>query len=370
MLEGQLSTITPGTPKLELDTPAFLVDTGIMEANIEKMAAWFREKPAGLRPHMKHHKCPTIALKQIAAGAVGVCCQKLGEAEAMADGGVQDILITYEVLGQAKIQRLLHLAQRTNLLVTVDDPGNVQDLSQAAASAGVTLGILVDINCGQNRCGVDPGEPGVALSRAVSRSPNLQLRGICGYEGHLQAVADLEGRTLRARQAMEQVVATAEAIRSEGMSCDIVSSGGTGTYNITGDYPGITEVQAGSYVFMDAAYRRVMDDFQVAGTILTTVVSRASPDRAVLDCGMKGISTDQWPPEIVGMPGVQVRSVSDEHLSVNLTDDESRQLRPGDKLELVPGHNDTTVHLHSHLFAMRQGVLEDVWEVAGRGRIR
>ena len=370
MLEGQLSTITPGTPKNELDTPAFLVDAEIMESNIAKMAAYFSDKPAGLRPHMKHHKCPTIALKQIAAGAVGVCCQKLGEAEAMADGGVKDILITYEVLGRSKIQRLIALSQRTNLLVNVDDAGNVADLSDAATAANTTLGILVDVNCGQNRCGVDPGGPAVELARVVSRSPNLELRGICGYEGHLQAVAEREDRTLRARQAMEQVVATAEAIRREGISCDIVSSGGTGTYNITGDFPGITEVQAGSYVFMDAAYRRVMDDFQVAGTILTTVVSRTTPDRAVLDCGMKGLSTDQWPPEIVGMPGVQVRSVSDEHLSVNLTDDDSRQLRPGDKVELVPGHNDTTVHLHSHLFALRQGKLEQVWEVAGRGRIR
>ena len=370
MLEGQLSTITPGTPKEELDTPVFLVDTEIMESNIDKMAAYFRDKPAGLRPHMKHHKCPTIALKQIAAGAVGVCCQKLGEAEAMADGGVKDILITYEVLGRAKIARLIALAQCTNLLVTVDDAANVADLSEAAVAAGTTLGVLVDVNCGQNRCGVDPGEPAIQLARAVSNAPSLELRGICGYEGHLQAVADREDRTLRAHQAMEQVIGTADSIRREGMSCDIVSSGGTGTYNITGDYPGITEVQAGSYVFMDAAYRRVMDDFQVAGTILTTVVSRASPDRAVLDCGMKGLSTDQWPPEIVGMPGVQVRSVSDEHLSVNLTDEDSRQLRPGDKVELVPGHNDTTVHLHSHLFALRQGRLEEVWEVGGRGRIR
>ena len=370
MLEGQLSTVAPGTPRDDLDTPCFIVDAEAMEANIEKMAAYFRDKPAGLRPHMKHHKCPPIALKQLAAGAVGVCCQKLGEAEAMADGGVEDILITYEVLGPAKIGRLIQLARRTNLLVTVDDPANINDLSQAALAAGVTLGVLVDINCGQNRCGVDPGPPGVELAQLVARSANLELRGLCGYEGHLQAVADREDRTLRARQAMEQVLATAEAIRREGLPCPIVSAGGTGTYNITGDYPGVTEVQAGSYVFMDAAYRRVLDDFQVAGRILTTMVSHASPDRAVLDCGMKGVSTDQWPPEIVGFPGIQVRSVSDEHLSVNLTDSDSRQLRPGDKLELVPGHNDTTVHLHSHLFSLRHNQLEEVWEVAGRGRIR
>ena len=167
---------------------------------------------------------------------------------------------------------------------------------------------------------------------------------------------------------MAQVLATAQAIRDEGISLEIISAGGTGTYNITGDYRGVTEVQAGSYVLMDAAYRRVIQDFEVAGTILTSVISRGAPDRAVLDCGMKAISTDQWPPQVVGHPGIEVRGVSDEHLSVTLTD--SRQLRLGDKLELIPGHNDTTVHLHSHLFALRQGRLEAVWEVAGRGRIR
>ncbi len=362
--------IALGTPKSELDTPCYVIDLDVMEGNIGKMADYFEDRPAMLRPHMKHHKTPEIAHKQLAAGAIGVCCQKLGEAEAMADGGVDNILITYEIIGPAKIRRLVDLARRVNLMVTVDDPNNVTDLSEAARSAGVSLGILVDINCGQNRCGVDPGAPAVALARAVDSAPGLELKGLCGYEGHLQAVVDLEERTTRARDAMSQVLATAEAIRDEGISVEIVSAGGTGTYNITGDYPGVTEVQAGSYVLMDAAYRGVTRDFEVTGTILTSVISRGSPDRAVLDCGMKAVSTDQWPPQIVAQPGVEVKGISDEHLSVSLTDNDSRQLRPGDKLELIPGHNDTTVHLHTHLFALRQDRLEAVWEVAGRGRIR
>ena len=359
-----------GTPISELDTPCYLIDLDAMERTIEKMADYFKDRPAMLRPHMKHHKTPEIAHKQLAAGAIGVCCQKLGEAEAMADGGVDNILITYEIIGPAKIRRLVDLARRVNLLVTVDDANNVRDLSAAARSAGVPLGILVDINCGQNRCGVDPGAPGVALARLVDSAPGLELRGLCGYEGHLQAVVDPEERTTRTRDAMAQVLATAQAIRDEGISLEIISAGGTGTYNITGDYQGVTEVQAGSYVLMDAAYRRVIQDFEVAGTILTSVISRGAPDRAVLDCGMKAISTDQWPPQVVGHPGIEVSGVSDEHLSVTLTDSDSRQLRLGDKLELIPGHNDTTVHLHSHLFALRQDRLEAVWEVAGRGRIR
>ena len=358
------------TPKSDLDTPCFVIDLDLMESNIEKMADYFKDRPAMLRPHMKHHKTPEIAHKQLTAGAIGVCCQKLGEAEAMADGGVDNILITYEIIGPAKIRRLVDLAQRVNLMVTVDDADNVRDLSEAARSAGVGLSILVDINCGQNRCGVDPGGPAVELARVVNNAPGLELKGLCGYEGHLQAVVDLEERTTRARDAMAQVLATAEAIRNAGIPLEIISAGGTGTYNITGDYSGVTEVQAGSYVLMDASYRKVSQDFEVAGTILTSVVSRGAPDRAVLDCGMKAVSTDQWPPEVIGLPGVEVGGVSDEHLSVRLTDNDSRQLRPGDKVEIISGHNDTTVHLHTHLFAMRQGNLEAVWEVAGRGRIR
>lgn len=370
MVYDLTQALPPGTPKEELDTPCYIIDLDVMERNIQEMAAYFKGRPAELRPHMKHHKTPEIAHKQIAAGAIGVCCQKLGEAEAMADGGVDNILITYEIIGPAKIRRLMNLARRVNLMVTVDDLGNAQNLSDAAQAAGLSLGILVDINCGQNRCGVDPGQPSVDLARGVSRAPGLELRGLCGYEGHLQAVADLEERTTKAREAMARVLETAEAIRRDGMGVDIVSAGGTGTYNITGDYPGVTEVQAGSYVLMDAAYRKVLQDFDVAGTILTSVISRGSADRAVLDSGMKAISSDQWPPQVVGLPGVEFRGISDEHLSITLTDSDSRQLRPGDKVELIPGHNDTTVHLHTHLFGLRRGQLEAVWEVAGRGRIR
>ena len=370
MAQDRFQVPEPGTPVNDLDTPGFIIDMDAMERNISVMADYFSGRPANLRPHMKHHKTPEIAQLQIAAGAIGVCCQKLGEAEAMADGGINNILITYEILGQSKIRRLIGLGRRVDLMVTVDDPVNVKNLSEAAVAGGTTLGILVDINCGQNRCGVDPGRPGVDLARLISSSPGLALRGINGYEGHLQAVADLEERTTRARESMAKVVATAEAIRSDGMPVDTVSAGGTGTYNITGDYPGITEVQAGSYLLMDGAYMKVLNDFELAGTVLSTVISRVSPDRAILDCGMKAVSVDQGPPQAKGLPGIQPLGTSDEHLTVALTDSDARQLRPGDKVELIPGHNDTTVHLHTHVVAARSGTVESVWEVAGRGRIK
>lgn len=365
------STFLPGTPKDELDTPAFIVDLDAMERNIKKMASYFQEREANIRPHMKHHKTPAIAHKQLAAGnAVGVCCQKLGEAEVMADAGIENILVTYEVIGSTKIRRLMSLRNRAKVMVISDSPDNIKDLSDGAQAFGVSLGVLVDVNSGMNRCGVDPGEPTIELAKTIASSPGLEFMGLHGYEGHVQAVADLEERSTKAREIMGRLVATADDIRKCGLPVQIVTAGGTGTYNITGDFPGVDEVQAGSYVFMDGRYRSVLQDFELAGTVLAMVVSRSAPDRAILDSGMKTLSTDQWPPEVAGFPGMQVQRPSDEHLTVTLTDSDSRQLRPGDKVEVIPCHNDTTVNLHSHLFGLRNGKLENVWEVAAKGRIR
>ncbi len=364
------SMVLPGTLKEALDTPAFLIDLDIMEENIEKMAAYFESRPAKVRPHMKHHKTPVIAHKQINAGAIGVCCQKLGEAEVMVEGGIKDVLITYEIVGSVKIRRLMSLCREANMLVIVDDSHNIQELSEAAQAFDARLGVLVDVDTGQNRTGVEPGQPALKLAKVVAASPGLELRGICGYAGHIQGIEDLEERTERDREAMEKVVDSIEAIRRAGLPVEIVSAGGTGTYKLTGNHPEVTEVQPGSYVFMDAQYRRVLTDFEVAGTVLASVISRPAPDRAVLDSGMKAISVDQWPPIVKSVEGVQVTKVSDEHLVVTLTTSDARQLRPGDKVEIIPGHNDTTVNLHSHFFALRKGKLETVWAVGARGRIR
>ena len=364
------STRLPDTPREELDTPAFLIDLDAMEGNIGKMAAYFEQRPVSVRPHMKHHKTPAIAHKQMEAGAVGVCCQKLGEAEVMVDGGIKDILITYQIVGAVKVRRLMALCRRANMMVTVDDPRNVEELSEAAQAFDVGLGVLVDVNSGQDRCGVEPGHPAVELAKVVAGAGGLELKGVNGYAGHIQAIEDPEERASRDREAMGRIMASVEGIRQAGMPVEVVSGGGTGTYQITGNFPGVTELQPGSYVFMDVAYRRVLTDFDIAGTVLATVISRPTADRAVLDSGMKAISTDQWPPVVKYPQGVEVGSVSDEHLVVKLTTSDARQLRPGDKVELIPGHNDTTVNLHSHLFGLRRDRLETVWEVGARGRIR
>ena len=364
------STMVPGIPKEEIDTPAFLIDLDVMEENIRRMGAYFEGRPVRVRPHMKHHKTPAIAHKQLEAGAIGVCCQKLGEAEVMAAAGIRDILITYEIVGPTKVRRLMALCHHANMMVTVDDPGNVSELSEAAQAFDVSLGVLVDVDCGQHRCGVDPGGPAAQLARVVEAAPGLDLRGINGYAGNIQSIEDPEERAVKDQEAMEKMMESVEAMRKVRLSVAVVSGGGTATYKLTGNYPGVTEVQPGSYVFMDSQYRRVLSDFEVAGTVLATVISRAAPDRVVLDSGMKAISTDKWPPVARFPEGLEFGGVSDEHLVATLTTSDARQLRLGDKVEIIPGHNDTTVNLHSHFFALRKGRLETVWEVGARGRIR
>ena len=366
----QASTMVPGICKEELDTPAFLIDLDIMEENIRKMAEYFADRPVNVRPHMKHHKTPVIAHKQLQAGAIGVCCQKLGEAEVMVASGIRDILITYEVVGHTNIRRLMALCRHADMMLTVDDAENVRELSEAAQAFGAPLRILVDVDCGQHRCGVEPGEAVAQLASVVAEAPGLSFRGVCGYAGNIQGVEDPEKRAVMDQESMEKLADSVKAIRNTGLNVEIVSAGGTGTYKLTGNYPGVTEVQPGSYVLMDAQYRRVLTDFEMAGTVLATVISRPAPDRAVLDSGMKAISSDQWPPVAKSLEGLEFTSISDEHLVVRLATSDARQLRPGDKVEIIPGHNNTTVNLHSHFFALRKGRPETVWEVGARGRIR
>ena len=359
-----------GTPKQELDTPSFIVDLDAMENNIEKMASYCKSKSINLRPHTKHHKSPDIAKKQIEAGAIGICCQKLGEAETMASHGIDNILLTYEIIGSFKIRRLVTLAKTTNVSVTVDDIANVADLSEAANVGKVSIGVLLDVNVGQNRCGIEPDESVVALAQAVEAAPGLQFLGIHAYNGAIQSVQDDDTRRALDADSMKKTLAAIKYLQSAEIPCDIVTAGGTGTYNMTGSYPYITEIQPGSYVFMDAQYGRVLPDFTNAGTILASVISRPTQDRAVIDCGMKALSTDQWPPIVKAASGLTVASASDEHLTITLESEKSRQLRPGDKVELIPGHNDTTVNLHTHLFGIRNNKLEVIWPVSARAMIR
>ena len=359
----------PGTPIDELDTPCIVVDLEIAEANIAKLQAAANEMGVDVRPHFKTHKSPYWARKQIAAGAIGICAAKVGEAEVMVEAGVPDVMITNQVIGALKIARLVALARAANMIVAVDDASNVVELSEASAAAGAELGVIVEVNVGMNRCGVD-GDGAVELAKQIVRSEGLRFDGLMGYEGHTVAERDYETRKTEAEKAMSIVTGAAEQVREAGIEVRIVSAAGTGTYAITGRVDGITELQCGSYVFMDGDYLEVFDDFAPALTVLTTVVSRQRDDLAVTDLGLKSISVDRGLADVLSPSGASIIGHSEEHTKIELKGKEARSLKIGDKVRVRPRHGDTTINLHEFYFGVRNGKLEAAIPIPGRGKFR
>lgn len=363
-----------GMQKTELDTPALLIDLDKMEANIQTMADYFTTVNTMLRPHVKTHKTPIISHKQIAAGAIGVTCAKLGEAEAVIHAGVRDVLIANQVVGSHKIARLINLARHSEIMVAVDNPQNVRDISEAAAAKGVTVRMLVEVNVGMNRCGVESGEPALALAKQIRQSPNLKFEGLMGYEGHTVAKPDLKEREANVREAMQHLIDAKHYLEKHGVEVSIMSGGGTGTFNITGGIPEMTEVQAGSYIFMDATYRNVEgvgDQFDCSLSVLATVVSRPAPDRVIVDTGLKVLAKEFGIPQPIGITGVEMTGLSEEHGTlkfVGQVSDTDVSLTPGDKIEILPTHCCTTVNLHDRYYGIRNGIVESVWDIAARGK--
>lgn len=363
-----------GMHKTELDTPALLIDLDKMEANIQTMADYFTTVNAMLRPHVKTHKTPIISHKQIAAGAIGVTCAKLGEAEAVIHAGVRDVLIANQVVGSHKIARLINLARHSEIMVAVDNPQNVQDISDAAAAKGVTVRMLIEVNIGMNRCGVESGKPALELANQILQSPNLKFEGLMGYEGHTVARPDLKEREAGVREAMQHLIDAKHYLEKHGVEVSIMSGGGTGTFNITGNIPEMTEVQAGSYVFMDATYRNVEGvggQFDCSLSVLATVVSRPAPNRVIVDTGLKVLAKEFGIPQPIGITGVEMTGLSEEHgtlKTVGQGSDTDVSLTPGDKLEILPTHCCTTVNLHDRYYGIRNGIVESVWDIAARGK--
>ncbi|HUK76068.1 MAG TPA: DSD1 family PLP-dependent enzyme [Thermoleophilia bacterium] len=356
-----------GGDRDQIDTPALLLDRDKLEHNIAAMAAFAAGGPAKLRPHSKTHKCVEIARLQLAAGATGITCAKVGEAEALAEGGISDILIANQVVGPIKIARLVELARRCTVTIAVDDAGNVVQLAAAAAQAGVVVRCYVEVDVGMARCGVPDGAAALALARLVSAEPGLVFAGLQTYEGHLQNVVPLTERVARAEHDMAGARAAKEAVEAGGLAVGEVSGGGTGTHMVTGRLPWMTELQCGSYATMDAQYRAVGGaDFDNALTVLTTVISRPRPDRAVIDAGLKGVTPEFGEPTVL-VEGASWLDFSEEHGELALTG-AAQRLRIGDKIELVPRHGCTTVNLYDQFHVLRDGRLVDVWRVAGRGR--
>lgn len=349
----------------EIPTPALLVDVAAMERNIRRMAEFFVDGPCRLRPHFKAHKTPEIARRQLAAGScTGLTCATVSEAE-VAVAFCDDVLIANQALGPGKSARTAALAKRIDIKMAVDSLAGLEDIAAAAAEAGVEVGVLVDVNVGMPRCGIAPGGEAVALARRVADTAGVRLRGVMGYEGHVVGREDRAKREEGARKAMESLLATARMMREAGLPCDIVSAGGTGTYDITGRMEGVTEIQAGSYVLMDTAYAKLDIPFEKALTVLGTVLSRPNPALCVADCGHKACTMDHGNPAVVGIEGATVLFLSDEHASIAVPPD--APLQPGDRIQLWPSHIDPTINLHDILYAVEDERIVDVWPVAARG---
>ena len=336
-----------------------------MERNIRRMAEYFAAGPCRLRPHFKAHKTPEIARRQIAAGSCsGVTCATVSEAEAAPDL-CRDILIANEPVGPGKCERVAALARRVPITVAVDSRAGIDAIAAAARHAGVTVGVLVDVNVGQTRCGVAPGLDAVSLARQVASARGVALRGLMGYEGHLVSLPDRVERESRTRLAMASLVETAGMLRADGLPCDVVSAGGTGTYDISGRIDGITEIQAGSYVLMDTEYGRLDVPFEQAFWVLGTIISRPDPSRCVADCGHKSMTKDHGYPTVRGLDGASVISLTDEHVTISVLP--GCRIDIGDQVYLRPSHIDPTINLHDVFYALDGDRVIGVWPIAGRG---
>jgi D-serine deaminase-like pyridoxal phosphate-dependent protein len=357
------------TEKTALDTPALLVDLDALDANIARMAECFRRHGVNWRPHTKGIKVPQIARRLIDAGAIGITCAKLGEAEVMAAAGFNDILIANQIVGAAKVARLVALRRHCDVIVAVDSAENVAALSEAARAAGVMLCVVIEVNLGMNRAGVEPGEPCVALAKVIAGKPGLKFAGLMGWEGQT-APLDAAEKPAAVAKAVAEIVRTAEACRAAGLPVDIVSCGGTGNYWLSAAQGGITEIEAGGGVFCDVHYRTHFGvTHPYALTVMTTVTSRPTPSRVICDAGKKTMSSDAAVPLPLGLDHLRSVRLSAEHATIEL-DAPNASLRVGDKLEWVVGYSDTTVHLHDEIYAVRNGQLEAVWPIVGRGKVR
>ena len=355
--------------KTELDTPALLVDLDLMEANIAHVAQACRAQGVNWRPHVKSHKTIEIARKQIAAGAIGVTCAKLGEAEVLAAAGIGDILIANQIVGDIKLRRLMALPAAADVIVSVDSRENVAELAAAAEKAGKRLRVVIEVNTGMNRAGVEPGAPVVALADVIATHPALRLVGVMGWEAHVTAIQDPTIKAEAVADAIALLTDSAQACREGGHDMSIVSCGGTGTLLYCTSQPGVTEVQVGGAIFNDEHYRTHYGlDLPCALTVLATVISRPNPTRVILDAGRKAMSNDMALPRPLGLDAALVK-LSAEHAQIELAAP-SETPHVGDKIELVIGYSDTTIHLHEEIVALRGGAVEAVWKVAGRGKLK
>jgi D-serine deaminase-like pyridoxal phosphate-dependent protein len=366
--------IAPGTPIEALDTPVLLLDLDIFERNARRMMDVMRAHGVGWRPHSKAIKSAELIKLQMAIGAHGATCAKVSEAEVLVAGGVPSVLIAYELAQPLKWERVAALQEHAEVIACVDAPEHVRMASEAGLKAGVDVPVLVELDIGMDRCGITPGAPAVELAKLVSDTKGVRLAGIMGYEGHLLTAWPMVDKETQVRDSVGRLTATADAIRAAGMPCEIVSSGGSGSYMVTATVPGVTELQAGGGCLMDRFYAEQchMDElgFEFAVTILASVAGRPAhaPERAILDAGFKTLSDTMALPLPIDRPGTEVQYLSAEHMNLKVGPD-AAPLRIGDKVRFIPEYTDTTTFRHDAFVATRNGVVESVIPLAARGRL-
>ncbi|MES2915507.1 MAG: 3-hydroxy-D-aspartate aldolase BhcC [Pseudomonadota bacterium] len=367
----------PGMDAADIQTPCLILDLDALERNIVKMGDYARAHGMRHRVHGKMHKSVDVALLQEQlGGSVGVCCQKVSEAEVFARGGIKDVLVSNQVRDPLKIDRLARMPKLgARTIVCVDMAENVADLSAAAVRHGSTIECLVEIDCGAGRCGVKTTPEVVALAKAIDAAPGLKFAGIQAYQGAMQHMDSYADRKAKIDVAVAQVKDAVDALKSLGLDCDIVGGGGTGSYYFESSSGVYNELQCGSYAFMDADYGRILDkdghridqgEWENALFILTSVMSHAKADKAIVDAGLKAQSVDSGLPVVFGRTDVKYVKCSDEH---GVIEDPAGALKVGDKLRLVPGHCDPTCNVHDWYVGVRGGKVEVVWPVSARGKL-
>lgn len=364
-----MHTTIIGRPVDELDTPALLIDLDAFEHNLAYLSKEVAAAGIAWRPHAKGHKCPAIAHKELAAGAIGVTCAKLGEAEVMAANGVHDILVANQVVGPIKARRLAALSAHADVIVAVDCIENGREIAAAANAVGTKPRVIIEVDNGLHRSGTAPGEATVNLARQLAALDGIRFAGLMGYEGHAMSIVDPVERATEITNCVRLLVDTAEACRDAGLSIDIVSASGTGTFQTAVENKGITEVQAGGGIFGDAFYQGLGLPIKPAMILLAQVVSRPLPNRIIIDAGRKTTDPSLRAPKARGIDGVTSLAFSAEHANFTL-DHDTELPRVGDRLELEIGYHDQTTHLHENLYGVRNGLVETIWPVAARGRLQ
>ncbi len=364
---------TVGMTLDEVETPALLVELDAFERNLKRLSDALNGTGVVHRAHAKMHKCPIIAKKQMEHGAVGVCCQKVSEAEEMVNGGIDNVLVTNEIVDPRKIERLAALATRATVAVCVDNALNVPMLNDAAQAFGIELPVLVEINVGANRCGVEPGSEALKLAQRVDDSPHLRFAGLQAYQGSAQHKRQPAERKELIDKAVDAARLTRDLLKQHGLECATITGGGTGTFHHEVDSGLYTEIQAGSYVFMDVDYAKNIGDdgqpfaeFEHALFVYATVMSTSIPGQALVDVGHKAQSEDSGLPIVHGMPGLEFVKASDEHGVLNVSEG-APDLTIGDKLMLIPGHIDPTCNLHEYYVAVRNDRVEALWPITAKG---